>query len=335
MPGLFGSTILDIAIGMAFVFFLLSVICSTVNELLAGFLKMRARDLEHGIANMLCDPQIASRVLNHPLIKAMGSTRTETGVVQFAAGGDVGSVATSIRRFLSWIMKPFRGAWSLFGTRKDFAGSPSYIPSHTFANALLDALDPERPGNILPDIVEQKTRELATETAAATEEVKKRIEDLLKPTEAVLAQINAATTLADIRAVVQGLADGVADPAAKQRILAALDSRRDIGQALGSILDSSLEAGQVIVNVDDLKSMVERLTDAPDRQRVLDAFANAQTLDALQKTIGLLPEGEAQNIVMKAIEEAQAGLDRFRQGIENWYDDAMDRVSGVYRRRVR
>jgi hypothetical protein len=335
MPGLFGSTILDIAIGMAFVYFLLSVISSTVNELFAGFLKMRARDLEHGIANMLCDPQIASRVLNHPLIKAMGSTRTETGVVQFAAGGDVGAVATSIRQFLAWIAKPFKGAWSLLGTRRDFAGSPSYIPSRTFANALLDALDPERPGNILPDIVEQKTRELASETETVTDEVKKRVVELLKPAEGALTQINAATTLADLRTVVQSLTDKDVNLAAKKRILDALESRRDIGRALGSILDSSLEAGQLIVQVDKLKAMVERLTDAPDRQRVLDAFTNAKTLDDLKKTIGFLPEGDAQKVVLKAVDEAQAGLDRFRQGIETWYDDAMDRVSGVYRRRVR
>ena len=60
MPGLFGSTILEVVIGLAFVYLLLSLICSTINELLAGFMKLRARDLEQGIRNMLCDPELAN-----------------------------------------------------------------------------------------------------------------------------------------------------------------------------------------------------------------------------------------------------------------------------------
>src|SRR4051794_39525866 len=86
MPGLFGSTILEVAVGLSFVFFLLSLICSSVNELLASFLKLRARDLERGIQNLLCDPNVAKQVLNHPLIKGMGNTGAETLAVQLGTG---------------------------------------------------------------------------------------------------------------------------------------------------------------------------------------------------------------------------------------------------------
>ncbi len=43
---MFGSELLDVVIGMVFVFLLLSLICSAVNELLETRLKNRAGDLE-------------------------------------------------------------------------------------------------------------------------------------------------------------------------------------------------------------------------------------------------------------------------------------------------
>lgn len=45
-----GSSIFEIAIGLAFVFFLLSLVCSAVQEGLASWLKCRASDLEKGKA---------------------------------------------------------------------------------------------------------------------------------------------------------------------------------------------------------------------------------------------------------------------------------------------
>src|SRR5438128_10220010 len=50
---MFGSPILDVAIGMIFVYLLLSLICSAANELVELFLKKRARQLERGLYELL------------------------------------------------------------------------------------------------------------------------------------------------------------------------------------------------------------------------------------------------------------------------------------------
>lgn len=74
---MFGSTILEVAIGMVFVYLLLSLICSALNELIEAKLKLRARDLEKGILTLFGDPQktgdIAKHFFDHPLIKALGN----------------------------------------------------------------------------------------------------------------------------------------------------------------------------------------------------------------------------------------------------------------------
>ena len=46
---MFGSQILEVAIGVIFVFILVSIICSAIREGIEAWLKTRAAFLEHGI----------------------------------------------------------------------------------------------------------------------------------------------------------------------------------------------------------------------------------------------------------------------------------------------
>ncbi|ALQ51247.1 hypothetical protein [Nitrosomonas ureae] len=68
------SSILDIAIGMVFLFVLISLLCSTINEMIAQFLCMRAKNLEAGLANLLqsgAGNKLVSDLYNHPLINGL------------------------------------------------------------------------------------------------------------------------------------------------------------------------------------------------------------------------------------------------------------------------
>ncbi len=68
---MFGSTILDVAVGLIFIYFLLSMVSSHINELVASILSWRAKYLEEGIRSMLADPELADKLFNHPLIKGL------------------------------------------------------------------------------------------------------------------------------------------------------------------------------------------------------------------------------------------------------------------------
>jgi hypothetical protein len=94
---MFNSGILDVAIGVVFVYLLVSLIVTAVNELIAAIFKMRGRVLWQGLCNLLPTgagkKNIAQQVFDHPLIDGLSP-----------------------------------------GQR------PSYIPSRTFALALLDVV---------------------------------------------------------------------------------------------------------------------------------------------------------------------------------------------------
>lgn len=109
---MFGSAILEVAIGMIFVYLLVSVICSTIREVIEGWLKTRAAYLEYGIRELLHDRNaegIVRSLYNHPLI--------------FGLFTDEYQPSSSSKR-------P--------GILSRGHNLPSYIPAKNFALALMD-----------------------------------------------------------------------------------------------------------------------------------------------------------------------------------------------------
>jgi hypothetical protein len=88
---MFGSMILETGIGLIFTYLLLSLVCTSLNELLAGWRRWRAHTLKIGIDNLL-GSNLSNHLYKHPLVKGLSREGT----------------------------------------------LPSYIPSETFALALLD-----------------------------------------------------------------------------------------------------------------------------------------------------------------------------------------------------
>lgn len=119
---MFNTTILDVAIGMTFIYLLLSLLCSALNELIEVLLKKRALDLERGIRELLQPNRksdsksgtstIVKDLYDHPLVNSLFEGSYENSRV------------TS-------------GARYLIGTKL-----PSYIPARNFALALMDLILP-------------------------------------------------------------------------------------------------------------------------------------------------------------------------------------------------
>jgi len=72
---MFNSSILDVAIGLVFVYLLLGLICTTVNEWISQRFKLRASTLKQGIQALLHAPEDSAVVIeefySHPLIRTL------------------------------------------------------------------------------------------------------------------------------------------------------------------------------------------------------------------------------------------------------------------------
>ncbi|HZP05652.1 MAG TPA: hypothetical protein VFB43_12195 [Terracidiphilus sp.] len=140
---MFGSDILDIVIGMVFVFLLLSLICSGLNEFLEALVKNRARDLERGIRELIGDPENATnfvdKIYNHGLVNSL-----------------------------------FKGCYSSDKKRN----LPSYIPATNFALAVIDLVkNPPATGLKLPDNVKKAYSIFETQAAGDEAKLQANLED--------------------------------------------------------------------------------------------------------------------------------------------------------------
>jgi hypothetical protein len=130
---MFGSTVLEVAIGVIFVYLSLSLVCTAANELIASLTTWRASNLAHGIRNLLnyqTTDELLKGIYNHPLIQSL---------------------------------------------YRDSKRLPSYIPSRTFALALMDMIVPA--GSSDRDTLDG-IRE-AVKKAAANKVIDKQVSDAL------------------------------------------------------------------------------------------------------------------------------------------------------------
>jgi hypothetical protein len=112
MAGIFGSTVLDVAIGLVFVYLLLAILCTSANELLSGLTKSRASFLKRGITQLLD---------NQPTGDAKDQTKA----------------------FLEEFYKHPLITGMMQGNRH-----PAYLPSRTFAAVITDNLAKNRVGRL-------------------------------------------------------------------------------------------------------------------------------------------------------------------------------------------
>lgn len=111
---MFGSTVLEIAVGLIFVYLVFALICTSVNEYLAQFVGLRAENLAQAIYGMFPGEgrfDFAEAIYDHPLIQ--GLSRKQIGFDGF--------------------------------TPAEVPKRPSAIPGHVFSTVVLDLLGIKEP----------------------------------------------------------------------------------------------------------------------------------------------------------------------------------------------
>lgn len=107
---MFNSIVLDVGIGLIFVYLLLALICTSTVEAISARFKLRAKNLEKGILQLLgSSPDLARKFFNDPLIKAIAPPTKK------AKNGRAADASI---------------------------GAPSYIPADLFARVFLKLASP-------------------------------------------------------------------------------------------------------------------------------------------------------------------------------------------------
>jgi len=114
---MFGSGILDAAIGLVFVYLLVSLMVTAATEFLSGILRWRSLHLWKGIRSLLASDTRVGELYSHPLVKSLSEPGREGWTEKLYS--------------LSWMKSLLQGRSTQW---------PSYIPSRTFAIALIESI---------------------------------------------------------------------------------------------------------------------------------------------------------------------------------------------------
>jgi uncharacterized membrane protein len=130
--------IVDVAIGLIFIYLILSLLASEILELIATVLQWRAQHLRQSIINLLAGDTITDQnieaakrltkdLYNHPLLNDLNQE----------ARGLFATLFRKITWFFSLFYQWLTGREGAFGNK---VTAPSYIPGETFATALIERL---------------------------------------------------------------------------------------------------------------------------------------------------------------------------------------------------
>jgi len=298
---MFNSTVLDVAIGLAFAYLLLGLMCTSVNEWIAGALKLRARNLEEGIRRLLTAPPDGTQLLQPTDLKDPGKL-----LLQLQSSND--PLPAYIRNQLD----------------------PANLAK---INAFVAG---QRPTN---DMIQALCDELNKQIAS------KGLFDKLRFPRATVAP--------------DQLAKALQDPKKLQELNRNL-LQNAFQDSIGSFADDFYGHPLIKAMTEKSKPLSrwrrlfsrERPASFINRKRAHPSYVPARTFaltvmdivikgrqgptdfDQLLAGINALPESDVKQSLFALMQNTDRTLTNAQQRIEGWFNDAMDRCSGWYKRKT-
>ncbi|MGO9951612.1 MAG: hypothetical protein ACLPN1_05300 [Dissulfurispiraceae bacterium] len=277
---MFDSSMVEVAIGVIFIYLLLSLIITAINEFIASCVNKRGNNLLDGIKNLLDDKDF----------KGLAQQLYTHGRVQSISKEAMNSNKSNLL--------------------------PSYMSSNIFAGTLLDILASRGVAEQAADIIDQK--QVKVDAARAR---------LITANGKLAAQPNDAGFQKLVKDAQAGL----------DKALYILQMAQQVKQAHAD----ADNAAKDVKNPKDLK-MIQvasaKLGNALDIGRKLAAEL-PDPLGTIQKAVEALPQGYAKESLLTLIYKTKREtvmiehqIECLQSNIEQWFNEAMDRVSGWYKR---
>ena len=302
------GAIAEVAIGLIFVWIVLSLSVIQIQEWITTWLDKRARDMEEAIHEMLANPNLKAQFYDHPVIRGL----------------------TAKKRSEPSVTDPWYYQYPILrGFTKERRKLPSYIPSQQFALTLFDI-----------------AMTAGTESSLIQQGILRLRDDLekdrnLSPRNAVIVELNLLAELARSAAATE------AGTALTQKTLDLLkvEAHQFIDKIKVKYPKLKLDQEMEVVIRKEIDKAIQ---EAERVKREMDEVVRRQPKKDLRTSLGKLRRGIAAlsvispevnqtlNALLLNVEEfATAGetnLAKARRNLEAWFDDSMDRVSGAFKR---
>jgi len=353
--------IIDIIIGLVFIYLTLSLLASEIQELIATVLQWRAEHLKKSIEMLISgdskgttDPlqfrrvaQLANSIYANPAIEDLNQ----------GAKGLLPEGFRSITHRLGHFFLRMTGTKNVFGNK---LSGPSYIPADSFAATLLDTLN-------IPSLVRSisKTRlERFKDLQLAQIQVIGEGLNLPESTKPIIEQEFGWLTaefnrvVADYKNDLGSLNNSLDRMSEKlgfyindsqvylpETELAGREFQRQMAFVKASF-DSEYERtalrAQLQPSLSNLLNTVRKVRKTQDTvAEIMEDKEDSPIYYQIQETLEMMPESLKRSLYILA-QRAETGggdtqeqLQRFQKEIEIWFDQSMQRASGVYKRNAR
>jgi hypothetical protein len=362
--------ILDVALGLIFIYLIFSLLASEIQELIATILQWRAQHLRKSIEILLAGDavdsedskviQLANKLYANPLVKGINQeAKGFLSTLPRKATWLISAMFNSLRKPTSRLKKE-----TVFGDNKHSA--PSYIPAETFATTLIDTLQLTMVVQKLTEIrlekfkdeklIEVKNILLKLEEKVENNEVSNEIiKDIVDTFEQLNSEYN--QILADYKN-------------SKTNIEISMNRMRDSFDKYIDHFQYHVENNQEFlektwrnlkffrkgifdnieqtISVHGLKPNIHEIIQSIQQGSAVYAEMKAalqdqdsETYQKIQELIDSLPAPVVTSIatmakrVQMTANTAEEGIQIFRREIEKSFDSSMERAGGVYKRNAK
>ena len=348
--------ILDLAIGLIFVYLILSLLASEIQELLTTVLQWRAEHLRNSIEVMLSGGRAPSEIqktqalindlYNHPLINSLNQEAKGKVAHAFRVWGN------SIIKFFNKIAK----TESTFGNKNS---GPSYIPPEAFASSLMEKLHIKEFARVLAaarltDFKESRYSEvlqivnIAAISETEQEGLKKELDKLAVEFHQIIAEfqegkINLELSIYNLAIklgyFIEALQTLLPKQPENQGIIDKLIRLRK--EYFGSDIQRKLVLKKLNPTMSEVIEEFRRNGEIAAEVKRIMQDQDSAAYQGFEKLLNTLPESVKDSMaalskkVREQGEELDQDIDKFQQEIEQWFNRSLDRASGVYKRNAK
>lgn len=350
--------VLEISLGLIFVYLTLSLIASEIQEIISTLFQWRAEHLKYSIEQLLAGADLKDQAR----AKQLADRLYDSSLIRNLNYEAQGPLARFARRILHTIGSIYR---FITRTRNVFdkqTSGPSYIPSETFAASLLENLQLEQLQQLLSEsrlrrmiqdrislpvnnIVNDLKASLGDEFVLTAElrHFEATVGSILKDYQT--RRVSLAQTLDRLIAQLEEFADQARQVLPDSHHITTTFLRRI--QYLRSSLSGKVDAAEILLKQiqPTLQELIALLDNKSNIYREVVQIAKQEggiAHQALERLTDADIPPQLRSSLINLAEQAQlkvdtqtANIKQLQTEVENWFNRAMDRAGGVYKRNSR
>jgi hypothetical protein len=302
------GAIIEVAIGIIFVWIVLSLAIIQIQEWISSKLDKRAKDMEAAIHEMLANPNLKAQFYDHPVIRGLTAKKRK-------------KPSETPKWYYRWpIIKGFT---------REKRRLPSYIPSQQFALAIFDiAMTAGTEASIIQQGILRVRDDLQRDKKLTVYEAVIEELNLLAELARSAAATEAGTAITNkTTKMLKDEADQFLDKFAAKYPKLKLD--KEVRQKITAGLKEALE--EAVRLHPELKSVADKIRESRKEPALAKVRRGIAALSVISPEVNQTLNALTID-VEEYITDKEKAIARARDNVEKWFDDSMDRVTGAYKR---